>query len=110
MKPQGTWCSARSRDPFVSRATGSDEVKKITFGTCPRGDVVGYRFKDEAHTPSLKKQFDPKVSGSELLLEHARRTNGGGRWCDRKRWRVPMTGSCVRSVRARRPARQCSSP
>ncbi len=74
----GTWCSVQSGDKYVPRADGSDKVQKITFGECSGGDVVGYRFKDEAHTPSFKKYFDPKVSGFLLAMDYVRgRTKDG---------------------------------
>jgi len=66
----GTWCSVQSGDKYVPRADGSDKVQKITFGECTGGDVVGYRFKDEAHTTSFKTHFDPKVSGFMLAMEY----------------------------------------
>ena len=74
-----SWQSAGVDDPYVENADGSDIAELISFGDCPGGDVLGYRFADAAHVVSYKKNFDPKVSAYEMVWAflHGRRKQGG---------------------------------
>jgi dienelactone hydrolase len=63
----GTWRNVTPSDPYTSSGDSSDNAQKITFGDCPGGDVVGYRFADEAHVVSYKKHYDPKISAYDLV-------------------------------------------
>lgn len=65
--PNGAWRNVAASDPYMVGGDGSDNAQKMTFGDCPGGDVVGYRFADEAHVVSYKKHYDPKVSGYDLI-------------------------------------------
>jgi len=65
--PQATWAPVARDDVYARNADGSANAERLDFGACARGDVSGYRFKDEAHVVSAKKHFDPKISGYETL-------------------------------------------
>lgn len=75
--PTAGWCPVAPTDRWVSGATGSAVAEKVTFGDCPGGDVVGYRFQDEGHVVSYGEHFDPKVRAYDLVWEFLRgRTKG----------------------------------
>ena len=76
---RATWCPARPGDEHVPGAPGQAKVlEKLSFGDCPGGDVVGYRFGDEGHTVSYKKNFDPKVRAYDMIWDFLQgRTKGG---------------------------------
>ena len=61
-------------------ADGSNHAEVLAFGDCPGGDVLGYRFRDEAHVVSYKEHYDPKVSAYEMVwrfLEGRRKDDAG---------------------------------
>ena len=81
-EPQAPWCAAKPGDEYVAAAPGDASlVEKLSFGACPGGDVVGYRFGDEGHTVSYKKHFDPKVRAYDMVWDFlkGRTKNDGGR-------------------------------
>lgn len=74
------WCNVGEDDGYMSGGDGSANAQKVTFGACPRGDVVGYRFAEEKHVVSYKKHFDPKVRAYTLVwnfLQGRRKGDGG---------------------------------
>ena len=75
-----SWCAVPPGDEHVAAAPGKASVaEKISFGTCPGGDVVGYRFGGEGHVVSYKKNFDPKVRAYDMVWEFLQgRTKGDG--------------------------------
>lgn len=58
-----TWMPLEPDDPYARNGDGSDNAERLHFGDCERGEVVGYRGRDEGHVLSFKKHFDPKISG-----------------------------------------------
>lgn len=58
---QADWRNVSSDDPLMPGGDGTDIASKLTFGQCPRGDVLAYRFKDEGHVLDYTKHFNPKV-------------------------------------------------
>lgn len=65
--PQAAWAPIASDDAFAKGGNGSANAERLDFGPCTKGDVTGYRFKDEAHVVSAKKHFDPKISGYDTI-------------------------------------------
>lgn len=63
--PSG-WQNVGEQDPYVSGGDGSDIAQRLGFEGCQRGAALGYRFKDEAHVLSFKKNFDPRVRALEI--------------------------------------------
>jgi hypothetical protein len=67
---QASWCAPGPSDPLLSVAPGdASVVEKISFGECPGGDVIGYRFHDEAHVVSYRAHFDPRVRAYDLVWD-----------------------------------------
>lgn len=55
-----SWTSVAADDPLMV-GNGTDAAEKATFGDCPGGDVIAYRFKDHGHDLKFDKHFDPAV-------------------------------------------------
>ncbi len=66
--PDRAWQNV-TEDDLMSGGDGSDIVQKLDFTSCSNGRVIGYRFRDEEHTLSFKKHFDPKVSALEMARQ-----------------------------------------
>jgi hypothetical protein len=67
----GTWCNAQADDGLVP-GDGTDKVRKLTFGACRRGDLVGYTFRDEGHATVYAKNFTPPVRAYDMAWEFFR--------------------------------------
>jgi hypothetical protein len=63
------WANVTADDALMSGGNGSAIATKLDFGECANGAVAGYRFRDEGHVLSFKKNFDPKVSGLQMAFE-----------------------------------------
>lgn len=76
---EASWRNVEPGDPYVPDADGSAAAQLISFGQCPGGDVLGYRFADEGHVVSYKENFDPKVSAYGMVWSflQGRRKQGG---------------------------------
>ncbi len=73
------WYNVSAKDRHMQGGDGSDIAQKLSFGNCESGgDVVGYRFKDENHDPSYKKNFDLEVRAYDMIWEFLQgRTKSG---------------------------------
>jgi poly(3-hydroxybutyrate) depolymerase len=68
-KSTSEWDHVQADDPLVPGADGTDIADRAGFGSCPNGDYVAYRFKDEGHTMKFKVHFDPAVSASAMAWD-----------------------------------------
>lgn len=79
-QPDAPWCNVPAGDDYLPSADGSDSAVKLSFGQCPGGDVVGYRFKDEEHVLSYDEHFDPRVRAYDVVwafLQGRTKSDGG---------------------------------
>ena len=44
-------------------------AQKVSLGTCPGGDVVGYRFADEGHVPTFKANLEPRANAYDMAWD-----------------------------------------
>lgn len=65
--PSAQWQPVQKDDPYAANGDGSLNAERLSFGACARGDVIGYRFKDEAHVVSAKVHFNPKISAPDTV-------------------------------------------
>jgi hypothetical protein len=60
------WRNVAAGDPLMAGGNGTDVAQRLTFGACPGGDVVAYRFKDEGHVADFEKHFNPRVRAGNI--------------------------------------------
>lgn len=78
--PEASWCAVASGDALVPSAPGDERVERVSFGSCARGDVEGYRFADEAHVVRYRTHVD-SVRAYDLVwdwLQGRRKPVGSG--------------------------------
>jgi hypothetical protein len=87
---QAAWRNVGADDPLMAGGNGTDIAQKLTFGACPGGDVVAYRFKDEGHVADFEKHFNPRVRAVNIAWDFfqgrtrdARTITGTGSACFR---------------------------
>ncbi|MDX2019702.1 MAG: hypothetical protein SF187_05630 [Deltaproteobacteria bacterium] len=82
-QPEAKWCNVAPADALVPNAPGNDRVRRISFGTCPRGDVEAYLFMDEGHDITYKKHLDPRARSYDMIfrwLQGRRKPLGAGQY------------------------------
>mmetsp|Transcript_11854 Transcript_11854/g.36086 ORF Transcript_11854/g.36086 Transcript_11854/m.36086 type:complete len:338 (+) Transcript_11854:93-1106(+) len=79
--PDAKWCNVDQDDIYLTapKGDGSSKLRKLSFGQCAGGDVVGYVFADEGHELSYNANWDPAIKSYNIQYNYfLKRAKQGG--------------------------------